>query len=278
VGLCGIAEMVIEWDPDWADRLLTQAERLADVDTFDHYARSRSLRVMAEALAGADPARAARLLTRAMHAADALDDEYLDEEGTSDREDLWLEIIEVLAEWDPAEAERAADAIAGFSARNRAKLRIVRSLLKRDPAEAERVAGTIAHDKDEFQALLEIAATLVGRDPARAFRLLARAEHLAGTIVYRYFPEHQYRPGLLQEVAEALAGYDLAEAERVAGTITDPRGRAEALRRIAGIAMRRDPAAAERIAGAVTDPLIRVKALLEIAALLIEDLDDTARR
>ena len=116
-------------------------------------------------------------------------------------------------------------------------------------------------------------------DPARAARLLADAERIANSIT-----DESSKASALSGVAEALAATDpdraarlLTDAERIANSITDESSKAAALSGVAEALAATDPDRAERIANSITDESWKASALSGVAeALAATDPDRAA--
>jgi hypothetical protein len=120
---------------------------------------------------------------------------------------------------------------------------------------AERIAQSITDedaifipDGDEATALAAIAGTLAATDPGRAARLLADAERIAQSIT-----DESDKARALAAIAKALAATDPDRAERIAQSITREGWKAFALADIAKALAATDPGRAERIAQSITD-------------------------
>ncbi|WP_198652858.1 protein kinase domain-containing protein [Actinocorallia populi] len=136
-----------------------------------------------------------------------------------------------------AEAERIAWSIPFWHHRMPVLRGIVEVLAEEDPAGAERLARTVT--KPHFQAslLLTIAGRQMGRDPGRAEKLLTAVEALAYTASDPVFS----RDGILRELADLVAAHDPAEAVRLVQNISSPYDKACALCDLAGTLAARDP-------------------------------------
>ena len=161
-------------------------------------------------------------------------------------------------------------------------------------------------------ALSRVAEALAATDPDRAARLFADAERIANSITDksegigaatasrgRWQPPTRTAPNAsptpsptshskasaLSRIAEALAATDpdraarlLADAERIANSITDECSKASALSGVAEALAATDPDRAERIANSITDEYWKASALSDVAeALAATDPDRAAR-
>ena len=262
-----------------AARLFTDAERIANSIT-NESSKAWALSGVAKALAATDPDRAARLLADAERIANSITDESSKASALSD-------IAEALAATDPDRAERIANSITDESAKASALRGIAEALAATDPDRAERIANSITSEYCEgigaerhregagrhrprprrthrqlhhrraakASALSDIAKALAATDPDRAARLLADAERIANSIT-----DESSKASALSGIAEALAATDpdraarlLADAERIANSITDEYSKASALSDIAQALAATDPDRAERIANSITD-------------------------
>ena len=155
-------------------------------------AKAEVLVMVADAVAGTDPARAARL--------------------TDDAERL-AQLIP-----DPAEKEAALPAV-------------VQGLAVADPdrnarlsADAERLAQAIPGASLRAPALAAVARAMAATNRRRADRLIGDAEHLAQAI-----PDPVRKAAALAAVVQGLAAIDPDHAERLGQVIVNPRFRAPAL-------------------------------------------------
>ncbi|WP_326825834.1 hypothetical protein [Streptosporangium sp. NBC_01756] len=135
---------------------------------------------------------------------------------------------------------------------------IAKVAAEHDPAEAERIARSITDPDSQARALREIAKVVARHDRDHARDLLTEAERIARTLTWQKE---------LRCIAEVMAGFNPAEAERIARSITDPGSQARALREIAKAMAGHDPAEAERIARSITEPFSQSLALYEIAKM-----------
>jgi uncharacterized protein YmfQ (DUF2313 family) len=227
--LAEIAKTMAKVDP-------ADAERLARSITDNLYQQAEALAEIAKVMSTRDPGRAMVLLT---------------------------------------DAERVARTRTGRfypSYHARALGIIAKVMAEVDPAGAERLARTISAPRHEVDALLGIAKVVRARDPAKAGALLADAERLARTT-----SEPRLQAEVLTEMVKVMGTRNpaaaeelLPGAERVARTITitGPGYEVDALMGIAGAMAEVNPAAAERLASTITDPFLRPRALLEIAKVI----------
>lgn len=226
-----------DWAPvDWrgAIALAERIERNAS--------RAWVLRAIAGELAEADPARAGTLLATALE----------------------------IARDNPLPQYRAAD-----------ESTVAMELAKLNPADALRAAAAIADPASKARALRSIAEQLVGTDAARAAPILEEAVSAARVISDPYD-----RAWALRETAQ-VSGVDasqarqlLGEAEDAAGQIEDAEPREYALSDIAVAWARLDLDQAMAVAGRIGefDPLARVAALIGIAEARIATSDTDGAR
>jgi hypothetical protein len=107
-------------------------------------------------------------------------------------------------------------------------------------------------------------------DIARAARLLADAERIASSITVE-----SWKVGALSDVAKAVAATDPGRAERIASAITVESWKVGALSRVAEVVAATDPgraarllADAERIASSITNKSSKASALSDVARAL----------
>jgi tetratricopeptide (TPR) repeat protein len=263
------------------ERIAAEAERIASAIS-DQDLQTQALARVARALAAAGN----------IGEAERIADTIIEEDG---RVDALVKVAQALAtagnigeaERITAVAEGIASAITEEDRRAGALVKVIRALADTGrAAEAERLAGTITDDDRRAQALTEVARVLAAAGNA------AEAQRIAGTIT-----GHDRRTQALARVARALAAAGnnteadrvAAEAERIAGAITEGgralglAGIAQALaaagnisgaERVAGEAelaageAERVAGQAELIAGAVTGEDRRAQALADIARAL----------
>jgi len=113
-----------------------------------------------------------------------------------------------------------------------------------------------------------------GNDIARAARLLADAERIANSIT-----DKPTKASALFDVAKALAATDPDRAERVANSvITDKPSHPWTLSAFAKALAATDPVRAERIANSITDESTKASALFDVAKALAATDPDQAER
>jgi hypothetical protein len=178
-----------------------------------------------------------------------------------------------------ADAERIAQSIKLMLWKAGALVEVATALAATDPDGAERIAQSITDEESDegwkAWTLSEVAAALAATDPARAARLLADAERIAQSITHDY-----WRLRRLAEVATVLAATNPDHAVRIVLSIRD-RVRLDkpgALNPVVKALAATDPNRAELIAQSITHDNWRAKALVEIAeALAATDPDRAAQ-
>ena len=98
-------------------------------------------------------------------------------------------------------------------------------------------------------------------------RLIADAERVARSIT-----DKSSRAWALARIAETVAATDPDRAERIAQSITDKRYKALALATVATALAATDPDRAERIAQSITEKASQVSALVSIARIGLQGL------
>ena len=102
-----------------------------------------------------------------------------------------------------------------------------------------------------------------GNDIARAARLLADAERIASSITDEFS-----KASALSDVATAVAATDPGRAERIASSITRESSKASALSSVATAVAATDPGRAARIASSITDEFSKASALSSVAKVV----------
>jgi hypothetical protein len=126
--------------------------------------------------------------------------------------------------------------------------------------EAVNVPHDVRPDGNALGEAAQKAPKAARNDRARAARLIADAERIAQSITGEYS-----RARVLAEVAKALAATDPDRAERIAQSITGEDLKARVLADIAGMLAATDPDRAERTARSITREFWKVWALMAIA-------------
>ena len=131
-------------------------------------------------------------------------------------------------------------------------------------------ARSVRSAGNAFSEVAQNGSGPAGNDPGRATRLLADAERIANSIT-----DESSKASALSGVAKALAATDpdratrlLTNAERIANSITDESSKASALSRVAEALAATDPDRAERIANSITDESSKASALSDVAEAL----------
>ena len=289
--LATVATALAAADPDRAERVAqsitvkrTRASALA-TSTTDREAMGSDLRTSilvkrtrASALAAVAAALAATAPDRAERVAQSITDE-------SSRAQALADLAMTLAATDPDRAERVAQSIIVRRTRASALAAVAAALAATDPDRAERVAQSIIVRRTRASALAAVAAALAATDPDRA-------ERVARSITSRWWmPHKRLRVRALVDVAAALAASDperaarlIADAVRVAESITFDWWRARALADIATALAASDPDRAERVAQSITNrwwmphKRLRVRALVDVAAALAASDPERAAR
>ncbi|MEU8118098.1 hypothetical protein AB0C21_05255 [Spirillospora sp. NPDC049024] len=254
--LHAIAETSIASDPRRARRLLTEAE---------HLARTGGFHPLGYVLGEVAGTRARLDRHTAERIARGISDEYA--QGRALRE-----IVRNLAETDPHHAEGITAHITNPIRRAQAITLIAAALAKTEPGRARRSLADAAdllltsdtrHPWLQARTLTKIAAAAVQPDPALARTLLTEAERIPCP--------HYQAAVLLEDMAEAMARLDRAEAERISHSIAQPPvHRLNALRKIGRVIVADDPDHAERIALELPRPHHQARAMAGMAMALIE--------
>lgn len=232
--LRNVAEALAGYDQDEARELLADAEQTARA--IGHTPNQvTEMSAVAAAMAKLDPGRSHVLLADAERQASTIATSY-------EHDNALDQIVRTVAEANPADAEHIARAITAPYKQGGALRQVAKALAGHDPREAERVARSIAYVRAQSSALLDIAAVQEGRDPGYSRSLLADAEQMARTLT-----GGNEKPHALMDVAVALAGHDPADAERVASSITDAQIRCWALCGVARAVSTQDPDRARRL-------------------------------
>lgn len=168
VARAGIAEEVAATDPDWAARLIVDAEDtaqgIATRSPRDRRAKVAAMVSIAKAMAITNQAGAVRLLDYAERTASAITDE----------EHRWPALQEVagaLAAADPERAERVAQSITDEFYESLALAEVAGAMAATDPARAEHIARSISYGTAGDRALANVAKALAATDPERAERV-----------------------------------------------------------------------------------------------------------
>ena len=288
--LAGIAQILGSTDSEQASRLWGEAEAAARTITHEQQ-QAQTLARIVLALAAADPDKAEHIaqsitdgyqkahalagLAQALAGIDADRAERTAQSITdANQKALALAgIAQTLAPTEPkrtsrlwGEAEAAARTIPHGQQKALALARIVQALASADPDRAERIAQSITDASVKAQALAGIAQALAAKDPDRAERTARSITHghqkaLALAVVARALAR------IGSERAIPLA----AEAEGIAGSITNELSRAQALAGVAQALADTSPDRAERIAGSITNESLRAQTLAGVARVWLGD-------
>jgi caspase domain-containing protein len=257
-----VAEAVAGTDPARAARLTDDAERLAQ-GIPNPAEKAAALAAVVHGLAAADPDRAERL-------ARTITD-------PSCKAPALTAVATAVASTDTDRAtrlsvgaERLAQSIPDPARKAAALEAIVQRLAAADPGRAERLARAIISPNLRALALATIADAVVATDPDRNARLTADAERLAQAI-----PGASLRAPALAAVARAMAatnrrraGRLIRDAEHLAQAIPDPARKASALAAVVQGLAAIDAGHAERLAQVIVDPCFRARALAAAAKAL----------
>lgn len=177
-----------------------------------------------------------------------------------------------------AEAERIAWSIPLWHHRMPVLRGLVEVLAEEDPAEAERIARTVA--KPDLQASLLLA--IAGRCASRAGRpekLLTAVEALA----YAAQDPESSRDAILRDLAAQVAVRDQEAAERLVRSLSAPEARVHALCDLAGSGRAPERAGgllleAAELVSTISDTSSRVRTACRVARALVEHEPRAARR
>jgi hypothetical protein len=278
---------------------LRAAQSITDQDS-----EARALAIIARAVAGPDPGRAARLIADAERIAQSIPDPEKQAsalavvvgplaKADADRAESaaqsiphadWkapalASVAEALATADPgrgdrlmADAERIAQAIPDPGRKAAALAAVVEAQAGGDPDRAERLAQSITEPSLRAPALAAVASAVVATDADRAARLIADAERMA-----RAISGASLRAPALAAVARAQAAIDparaarlVADAERSAQLVPDAARKAPALAAVAEALSVTDPDHAERVARSITEGSSGARALAAVAKALAD--------
>jgi hypothetical protein len=229
--LARIADAVAAADPDRAAQLATDAERIAKSNTV-RWQESVQCRVV-ETMAITDPDRAERIARS------------ITSKGW--RAHALARIAVAMAATDPeratqlaAEAKRKANWM-GRPARKAVRSLVIEAMATIDPDRAERIAGSLTDEYWKASALTSIAGTVAATDPDRAAHLATEAERIA-----RSLTDTERTASALARIAGTVAATDpdraahlATEAERIARSLTDTKEKASVLASIAEAVARR---------------------------------------
>jgi hypothetical protein len=257
-----VADAVTGTDPARAARLTDDAERLAQ-GIPDPAEKEAALAAVVQGLAAADPGRAERL-------ARTITD-------PSRRAPALAAVAAAVASTDPdratrlsAAAERLVQAMPDTSEKAAALAAVAQRLAAADPGRAERLAQTVPNPGLRAQALADIAESVAATDPDRNARITADAERLAQAI-----PGASLRAPALAAVARAMAATNrrradrlIYDAEHLAQAIPDPVRKAAALAAVVQGLAAIDADHAERLGQVIVNPRFRAPALAAAAKAL----------
>jgi Caspase domain len=261
-GLVMIADAVAGTDPARAARLTDDAERLAQAVP-DPAEKAAALAAVVQRLAATDADRAESLARTIT--------------GPSRRAPALAAVASAVAPTDPAraarltdDAERLAQAVPDPAEKAAALAAMVQRLATADPGHAERLAQATTSPNLRALALAAIADAVAATDPDRNARVAADAERLAQAI-----PGASLRAPALAAIAKAIAatnrrraGRLIGDAEHLAQAIPDPARKAAALAAVVQGLAATDAGHAERLAQVIVDPRFRAQALASVAKAL----------
>ena len=264
-----VADAVAGTDPARAARLTDDAERLAQLIP-DPAEKEAALAVVVHGLAAADPGRAERLART------------ITDPGC--RAPALAAVAAAVSSTDPdratrlsVAAERLAQAIPDTAEKEAALAAVAQRLAAADPGRAERLAQAVPSPGLRAVALADIADAVAATDPDRNARITADAERLAQAI-----PGASLRAPALAAVARAMvatnrrrAGRLIGDAEHLAQAIPDPVRKAAALAAVVQGLAAIDPDHAERLGQVIVNPRFRAPALAAAAKAL--STTDTSR-
>jgi hypothetical protein len=257
-----IADAVAGTDPARAARLTDDAERLAQAVP-GPAEKAAALAAVAQRLAVTDSGRAERLART------------ITDPGC--RAPALAAVASAVASTDPAraagltdDAERLAQAVPGPAEKAAALAAMAQCLAAADPGHAERLALAITSPNLRALALAAIADAVAVTDPDRNGRVAADAERLAQAI-----PGASLRAPALAAIAKAIAATNrrradrlIGDAEHLAQAIPDPARKAAALAAVVQGLAATDAGHAERLAQVIVDPRYRAQALASAAKAL----------
>ena len=257
-----VADAVAGTDPARAARLTDDAERLAQLIP-DPAEKEAALPAVVQGLAVADPGRAERL-------ARTITD-------PSCRAPALAAVAAAVASTDPdratrlsAAAERLTQAMPDTAEKAAALAAVAQRLAAADPGRAERLAQAVPSPSLRAVALADIADAVAAADPDRNARLSADAERLAQAI-----PGASLRAPALAAVARAMAATNrrradrlIGDAEHLAQAIPDPVRKAAALAAVVQGLAAIDADHAERLGQVIVNPRFRAPALAAAAKAL----------
>ncbi|MFB4314413.1 protein kinase [Actinomadura sp. 21ATH] len=257
--------------------------------------RVEAVVLLGRAVAPADPGRAEELLRavgRETALVEALAADHPDRaehvaRSLTDPEPALGVLAAAAVDTDPARAARIAAELRRPSPATAYALAV--GLSAAYPEHAERMFDLIPAKDDRIRARAAAAARVAAGDPDRAGRMLAKAIRAGRRIMHRErwhrvlhsiagdiagtYPDEAERIGRLLSgdgsglawVVTRMASEDVANAERIARSISEQSRRERALGRIAIALSTRDPDRAERIATSLQDRYASVHTLLDLA-------------
>lgn len=199
--LAYLARTVAASEPRRADRMLTDANRIASSDP-DEYTRVAALAGIAGAIALDDPSRAAQLLSEAQKLAESIADSFWRYNGLKD-------VVEAALPYDLDRAESAARAVTDVFAYGHPLEMVIDATLPHDPQRAERLARALP--AVSVRALRRVAEFVVTDDPDHA-------EHIARNLPIQ---DPYYKFSVLVQVAAAVTAYDPGRARSLVKEIED---------------------------------------------------------
>lgn len=253
LALARLAGVVVATDPDRAEGLLGDAERIAHSMEFEN-SKAETLTGLAGMVAATDSGRAEQLAVAAVRALGSIPDS-----GT--KRNYLIDLAGKLAAVDPDLAERAARSVLE---EDEAELALARGLSTADYDGVR--AGQRAREEGKEGALAKIAGTVARTDPDRAERI---AESIT-TSMY-------YKGDALTGIAEAVVGFDPGRAERISELIVGNYANGDFMARIAGVIAAADPDRAERIAEQIPG-WEKTRALMFITGTFASSAPDRAER
>jgi hypothetical protein len=257
-----VADAVAGTDPARAARLTDDAERLAQAIP-DPAEKEAALAAVVQGLAVADVGRAERLART------------ITDPGC--RAPALAAVAAAVASTDPdratrlsAATERLVQAMPDTSEKAAALAAVAQRLAAADPGRAERLAQAVPSPGLRAQALADIADAVAATDPDRNARITADAERLAQAI-----PGASLRAPALAAVARAMAATNrrradrlIYDAEHLAQAIPDPVRKAAALAAVVQGLAAIDADHAERLGQVIVNPRFRAPALAAAAKAL----------
>jgi len=245
-------------DPDRAERLLADAEEVARSITSKDW-QVWALVVIAKELTTTDPDRALQLLDEAEPIASSITD-------IKSKSDMVAMVARNLAPLDPAYAEELAESVPPGPPQVATLAVIARQLASTQPDGAERILRSIAAKSPSSAALADVVKTMASTDPDRALGIAWSIQGGGSKAV------------AFAVIAKNLTVTDpdrsarlLADAQRLARSMTDGAQKALAFAGIAKELAASDPdraalvADASRFAGSITNGPSRVETLVSVA-------------